>query len=210
MDIKEFNDLPVFGIIRGIELDDVLPLTEAVIAAGLKSVEITMNTREADVLIKKMVEVAGNRLTVGAGTVLSVDDLKRAMDSGATFCVSPVLINDLVDYCVKKSIPVFPGAFTPQEVYDAYLRGATMVKVFPAKFFGPAYIRELKGPLDKIKLLACGGVTPDTVGDYFSCGASAVAFGASIFRNEWIRSRDFSSLRESVSELVSRVRDEVV
>ncbi len=210
MDIREFNDLPIMGIIRGIELGDVLPLTEAIIAAGLKTVEITMNTREADVLIKKMVEVAGGRLTIGAGTVLSVDDLKKAVDSGATFCVSPTLIDDLVDYCVKKSIPVFPGAFTPQEVYNAHLRGATMVKVFPARFLGPSYFKELKGPFDKIELLACGGITPETIGDYLSCGASAVAFGGSIFRNEWIRSRDFSSIRESIKGLVSVVHSGAV
>ena len=82
-------------------------------------------------------------------------DLKIALKSGATFIVMPVLIKDVLKYCVKNKIPVFPGALTPGEIYQAWDAGSTMVKVFPAKFFGPEYFREIKGPFNNIQLLAC-------------------------------------------------------
>jgi len=106
-----------------------------------------------------------------------------------------------VDHCVKKKIPVFPGAFTPQEIYRAHESGATMVKVFPAKFLGPAYIKEVKAPLDEVKLLACGGVRPDNVGEFFKSGASAVAFGGSVFKKD-----KFSDITESIKEIIKNIR----
>jgi len=114
--------------------------------------------------------------------VLTLQDLESALGSGAGFIVLPVLVRAVVEYCVKNKIPVFPGALTPQEIYQAYASGATMVKVFPAKFFGPEYFREIKGPFNKIELLACGGVTPENLKNYFASGANAVTFGASVLR----------------------------
>jgi 2-dehydro-3-deoxyphosphogluconate aldolase/(4S)-4-hydroxy-2-oxoglutarate aldolase len=150
-----------------------------------------------------MVKAADSRLAVGAGTVLTMDDLQSALDAGATFIVMPALITDVMDYCVKHSIPVFPGALTPQEIYSAWNAGATMVKVFPAKFFGPSYMKEIKGPFPDIKLLACGGVSVDTIGPFFSSGADAVAFGGSIFKKEWIESKKFSIIGEYISALIN-------
>ena len=98
--------------------------------------------------------------------------------------------------------PVFPGAFTPQEVYQAHNAGATMVKVFPAKLFGPEYLRELKGPFNDIELLACSGVTPDNLKDYFANGASAVSFGASVFRKDWLAKGDFQAIAHAVKKFV--------
>jgi 2-dehydro-3-deoxyphosphogluconate aldolase/(4S)-4-hydroxy-2-oxoglutarate aldolase len=143
---------------------------------------------------------------IGAGTVLNTDMLKLALDAGATFVVSPVLIDDVAEYCVKTSVPFFPGALTPREIYDAWRSGATMVKVFPASVFGPSYFKEIKAPLNNIELLACGGVTKENIKDYFSCGASAVAFGGSIFKKSLIDNKDFSSIERSVRELIAGIK----
>jgi 2-dehydro-3-deoxyphosphogluconate aldolase/(4S)-4-hydroxy-2-oxoglutarate aldolase len=194
MKIEEFRKLPILGILRGIELDIIDPLIQAVIASGLKTIEITMNTKSAPELIKKAVKTAGGSMSVGAGTVLNMQDLKLALDSGATFIVSPVVVNEVMEYCVKNKIPVFPGALTPQEIFKAWQMGATMVKVFPAKFFGPEYFKEIKGPFNDIELLACAGVTAENLRTYFSSGASAVSFGAGVFKREWLLSRDFVSI----------------
>ena len=172
------------GILRGIDESEIEPLVETVISAGLKTIEITMNTPDAVNLIRKMIKTSRGCLTVGAGTVITKKDLDEALDAGATFIVLPTLVKDVVEYCVKKGIPVFPGALTPQEILNASLCGATMVKVFPAKFFGLDYFKELKCPFPNIKLLACGGVREENVADYLSSGASAVAFGRSVFRKE--------------------------
>lgn len=202
MDIAVFKKKPVLGILRGVSADCIEPLVETAAAAGLETIEITMNTSGAAGLIRKARQAARERLVIGAGTVLSVDSLKMALDSGATFIVTPVLIEDVVGYCVKNKIPVFPGALTPSEIYKAWQAGATMVKVFPAKLFGPDYFREIRGPFDDIQLLACAGVTPENVKEYFACGASAVSFGASVFRNEWLKAKDFKAIGNAVRKYI--------
>ena len=205
MDIAKFRKKPLLGIMRGIKPDVIEPLAEAVISGGLETVEITMNTDNAPALIRSMVKAGRGRLTIGAGTVLTMNELESALDAGATFIVMPALIRDVIDTCVKQKIPVFPGALTPHEVFEAAQAGAAMVKIFPAKFFGPEYFRELKGPFNKIELLACAGVTPENMKDYFASGASAVSFGASVFRKEWLDSKDFKSITSRVSDYVRQL-----
>ncbi|MFA4992596.1 MAG: bifunctional 4-hydroxy-2-oxoglutarate aldolase/2-dehydro-3-deoxy-phosphogluconate aldolase [Candidatus Omnitrophota bacterium] len=202
MDITGFKKKPILGILRGAKSGIIEPLVESVIAAGLGTLEITMNTADAPELIRRAKKACGSRLNLGAGTVLTMRDLKSALQSGASFIVMPVLVNDIVEYCVNNKIPVFPGALSPQEVYRAHEAGAAMVKVFPAKFFGPEYFRELKGPFDDIELLACGGITPDNLDDYFSNGASAVSFGASVFRKDWLAKDDLESIFQAVKRFV--------
>ncbi|MDD5561257.1 MAG: bifunctional 4-hydroxy-2-oxoglutarate aldolase/2-dehydro-3-deoxy-phosphogluconate aldolase [Candidatus Omnitrophica bacterium] len=202
MDEGVFRKKPILGILRGVKADIIEPLVESVISAGLETLEITMNTDGAADLIRKAKKASGQRLMLGAGTVLTMQDLKIAIQSGASFIVMPVLVNEVVKYCVSNNIPVFPGAFTPQEVYEAHEAGATMVKVFPAKFIGPEYFRQLKGPFNNIELLACGGVSADNLKDYFANGASAVSFGSSVFRKDWLIKRDFASIARAVKNFV--------
>jgi len=202
MDVNRFKKLPIMGILRGVEASMIEPLVESVVSAGLETIEITMNTKGAPQLIESMVKASKRRLQVGAGTVLTMDDLYAALNAGAKFIVLPTLVNDIVKHCVKNKIPVFPGALTPQEIYNAYSAGATMVKVFPAKFFGPDYFKEIKGPFNEIELLACGGVTPKNIKSFFSLGASAVAFGGSVFKKEWLLKGEFSHIEESIKALI--------
>lgn len=202
MDIAKFKKLPIMGILRGIKADTIKPLFEAILSSGLKTVEITMNTQGASRLIKQMAELSKGRIAVGAGTVLTMDDLHAALDAGATFIVLPTLVRDIVEYCKKNKVPVFPGALTPQEIYNAWKAGATMVKVFPAKFFGHPYIKEIKGPFDNIELMACGGVTVDNIKSFFNSGASAVAFGGSVFKKEWLAAHEFSRIEECIKKLI--------
>jgi len=205
MDVQEFKKKPVMGIVRGVALEHIEPLIEAAVTAGLQTIEIAMNTRDAEQLLRKAKKISGSRLMLGAGTVLSMDTLRQALDCGATFIVMPVLVKEPVAYCLKKKIPVFPGALTPQEIYNAWNEGATMVKVFPAKCFGPEYFREIKGPFNEIELLACAGVTPQNMRDYFACGASAVAFGASVFRKEWLERQDFQSIATAIKAYLTQL-----
>ncbi|MFH1577551.1 MAG: bifunctional 4-hydroxy-2-oxoglutarate aldolase/2-dehydro-3-deoxy-phosphogluconate aldolase [Candidatus Omnitrophota bacterium] len=202
MDLKSFRELPLIGILRGVKADVIDPLVETVLSSGLRAIEITMNTPNAPALIRRMKQSSRGRLTIGAGTVMTMNDLRLAMDAGATFIVMPTLINSVMKYCVENSIPVFPGALTPQEIYNAWQAKATMVKVFPVKFFGPDYIKEIKGPLQDIELLACGGVTPDTIQSFFFCGASAVAFGASVFKEKWLKTGNFASIGKCIKALI--------
>lgn len=191
------------GILRGVDKTTIIPLIETVISAGLKTLEITMNTHEAEQIIQTAVKTAAGRLTIGAGTVVSMENLHKALDAKATFIVSPTLIPDIVNYCVKNNIPVFPGALTPQEIYNAWQKGATMIKVFPAKFFGSDYFKEIKGPFEKIKLLACGGITAESLPSFHKCKADAFAFGASIFKKTWLDEKNFTAIREAIKTLIT-------
>ncbi|MFA5008628.1 MAG: bifunctional 4-hydroxy-2-oxoglutarate aldolase/2-dehydro-3-deoxy-phosphogluconate aldolase [Candidatus Omnitrophota bacterium] len=202
MNLAKFRKQPILGILRGIKADMLSPLLDAIIASGLETIEITMNTEDAPSLIKKCVKYSKNRLTIGAGTVLDMESLENALNAGASFIVMPVLVKDVTAYCVKNQIPVFPGAFSPQEIYNCWQSGATMVKVFPAGFLGPKYFREIKGPFSGIELLACGGVTAENISEYFLSGAAAIAFGASVFKKEWLAKKDFKSIEESIKKFL--------
>lgn len=203
MDLDRFRQLPLMGILRGVQSDAVDPIVETAVSSGLQTIEITMNTPGAPDLIRNAVKCARGRLMIGAGTVLTSEHLKLALDAGAVFIVSPMLVYDVVEYCRDNEIPVFPGAFTPQEIYNAWIAGATMVKVFPTSFFGPDYIKEIKGPFNSVELMACGGVTAENIRSYFDSGASAVAFGGGVFREEWLKARDFDSIGGSIKALIS-------
>lgn len=203
MNIETFKKLPIMGILRDIPLSTQAQLIETVIDAGLKTIEITMNTQDACKLIKETFKISRGRLTIGAGTVLNIRELQQALDSGATFIVTPVLIKEVNKYCVKNKIPVFTGALTPTEIYEAWRAGSAMVKVFPASVFGPSYFKEIKGPFNEIELMAVGGANAETIPQYFSNGASAVAFGASVFRKDWINNKDFNSIEKSIKNLVA-------
>ena len=205
MDLRSFAKKPVMGIIRGIDNSDVEPLVEAVVSGGLETIEITMNTAGAAGLIKKAKEVSGGRLAIGAGTVLYMSDLKAALEAGATFIVTPVLVADVTSYCVKNNIPVFPGALTPAEIFAAWNAGATMVKVFPSRVVGPAYFTEIKGPFQGVKLLACGGVRPENMKDFFDAGADAVSFGAGVFRKDLLEKKDYVVITGLVRRFIENI-----
>lgn len=206
MDVERFRRLPLMGILRGGTPEVVAPLVETVVAAGLETLEVAMNTPDAATVLARVVEVAGDRLMVGAGTVVSTARLDAALGAGATFVVLPTLVDEVVRDCRARDIPVFPGALTPQEIFTAWRAGATMVKVFPAKVFGPEYLREVKGPFGDVELLACGGVGPANLGAFFACGASAVAFGGSVFTEARLRARDFEPVGAAVRQLIAAYR----
>ena len=200
--MKLFEELPLLGILRGISAQDVSPLAEVILESGLKAVEITMNTLNAPELIQQMRNILDKKVLVGAGTVLTIEQMYAALNAGAEFIVMPTLQTEVVEYCAKNNIPVFPGALTPQEIYDAWNAGAYMVKVFPAKFFGPSYFKEIKGPFNDIKLLACGGVSAGNMSEFFDCGADGVAFGGSVFDLKKLGSGDIDLISQNLKKMV--------
>lgn len=207
MNIQEFKKLPLMGILRGISVEDVPALADASMEGGLRTLEITMNTSGAARLIEKMRKCCEQQMTVGAGTVLSLDRLKTALDAGAQFVVMPIIEPSIMEYCRDNGVPVFPGALTPCEIYRAWQLGASMVKVFPAGVFGPSYFKEIKAPLDNVELLACGGVSATNIGDFFRNGASAAAFGASIYKKEWVETKAFGNISHEIARLVKAYED---
>lgn len=202
---QSFRTTPVIGIIRNLSseiVEEVVPLCKK---AGLATLEITMNTHDAPQIIQSL-SLQYPDLNIGAGTVLEMDDLENALDAGASFIVTPVLNEEVINYCVRNDIPIFPGALTPTEVYKAWKWGASAVKVFPAIQLGAAYLKELKAPLGEINLLPTGGVSFDNIESFFQAGAFGVGMGGALFNKSLLLKRDFEKLYLHFEKVVSRIR----
>ena len=205
-DLSLFESKPVLGIIRGINEDSLKGVVEASLAGGLQFLEITLNTPNSFHLIKS-IKSKYSQIQIGAGTVLTVDEAKKATDSGAQFIVAPNFEDEIAAFCVENKIAYFPGALTPTEIQKAWNLGATMVKVFPASQMGPDYFKIIKGPFDNIKLMAVGGVNPENIKDYLGAGADAVALGGSIFSVQRMKNQSLKEIQKDIEEFMFAVQN---
>jgi 2-dehydro-3-deoxyphosphogluconate aldolase/(4S)-4-hydroxy-2-oxoglutarate aldolase len=186
--------MPVIGIMRNLSPEQVRLIAAPYAAAGLTNLEVTMNSAAAETSISWLVNNYSQKLNIGAGTVCNLPDLEKALEAGAQFIVTPILNKKVVKACVKAGIPVFPGAYTPTEIYQAWELGAAMVKVFPAAKLGTAYIKEVLAPLNHLKLVPTGGITQENCTDFFTAGAEGVGMGSSLFPPELIQKNDWEAL----------------
>lgn len=190
-DTGRFNLMPLIGILRGLEPAMVEPIVLALANGGLVAAEITMNSPDACRQLELAIGAAGDRLLIGAGTVTNLLELDRAQAAGAAFIVTPAIVPEVIAECVSRSLPVFPGAYTPSEILQAHRLGATMVKLFPANRLGPGYLRDLRGPFRTIPLLATGGITPEVIPEYVAAGATGFGLGSQLLLAERVRSGDW-------------------
>ncbi|GAB3694593.1 bifunctional 4-hydroxy-2-oxoglutarate aldolase/2-dehydro-3-deoxy-phosphogluconate aldolase [Spirosoma flavus] len=201
-----FTQMPIVGIIRNVAVDDIQQILPIYRESGLTTIEITMNTPGAEEVIRYAREHYAEGLNIGAGTVCTKDDLKKALDAGAQFIVTPILDKKVIKSCVKANVPIFPGAFTPSEVYKAWKLGASMVKVFPTTTLGPGYIKDLKAPLNQIKLVPTGGVDLKNMTDFLKAGADGLGIGSHLFDKNLISKKDWAGLTAHFQEFVHQLR----
>lgn len=194
---------PFVGIARGLPVAQVAACTRMCITTGLTCIEVPLNTPGADQALAALAQECHNiKVMVGAGTVRTQDDLATALASGAQFIVSPNTNADVIQECVARNIPCFPGALTPTEIEIAHRLGATAVKVFPVGALGGvSYIKELRGPFRDIPLLACGGVSTANAAAYLEAGCDLLAFGGSIFAPEAMQQGQWDIIGEKVMQL---------
>jgi 2-dehydro-3-deoxyphosphogluconate aldolase/(4S)-4-hydroxy-2-oxoglutarate aldolase len=191
-----FSKAPLIGIIRGLSADVVHQLLPIYREAGLTTIEITMNTPGVETMIQQALATTGDGLNIGAGTVCTPEDLDRALDAGAQFIVTPIVNKKVIKACVKRNVPIFPGAFTPSEIYKAWSLGASMVKVYPATTLGPDYINDIKAPMNQVKLMPTGGISLDNMAAYFKAGANGVGIGSHLFDKMLIQQKNWPALKE--------------
>lgn len=189
-----FMRVPVVGILRGYPTEDVMKIAEAFFESGFTNLEVTMNTSSASVTIDRLSKRYKGKLNIGAGTVCTISALKEAIDAGSKFVVTPIFNPQIIHECNKRVIPVFPGAFTPTEIYNAWQAGARMVKVFPASQLGPSYIKEILAPLDGVKLMPTGGINLDNIPEYLAAGAKAFGMGSLLFDKDLIQQKSWNEL----------------
>lgn len=191
-------DIPVIGILRGVDSAFFRSVMDASFASGLQAIEITMNTEHAlKTVSENRSSIAPGKL-LGVGTIRNLNEAKKAVDAGAMFLVTPNTDTEVIKYARSRSVPVISGALTPTEVYTAWSAGAEMIKVFPCRTFGPQYIRELLGPYDQVPLVAVGGVNIDNVNEYFEAGARAVGVSSSLFGSNALKEKDIDEIAQNV------------
>lgn len=203
---ENYNKTPIVGIVRGLKIETVREIAIAYSKAGFYTLEITMNTKDAAEIIAEIRSDFPN-INVGAGTVCNSDELNEALISGAQFIVTPIIDEKVIKHCVKQNIPVFPGAYTPTEIYRAWTLGASAVKIFPATQLGPKYIKDVLAPLNKIKLLPTGGVSKENIKSFFEAGAIGAGMGSSLLNKELIAKKDFEGLEKHFVEIRNEIKD---
>src|SRR5690606_37980760 len=191
-----FEKVPIVGILRNYPDQHMQRLAESYAQAGLTTLEITMNTPGAAKTIASLVKKMGKQLNIGAGTVCSLKDLEQALDAGAQFVVTPITDDAVIEECVANKIPIFPGAFTPSEIYKAWSLGASMVKVFPASKLGPDYIKEVNAPLNQIKLMPTGGISLDNMKAFMKAGAQGFGIGSHLIPKDMVENEDWKALSQ--------------
>lgn len=191
----------VVAIGRNLDAERALRIGETLAAAGIPAFEVTLQGPAAFDAIRALRAKLGDRLLVGAGTVLDVAGATDAVDAGAEFLVMPVTDLEVIGWAVERGVPVFPGALSPTEVLTAWRAGASAVKLFPASAGGPTLVRELRGPFPDIPLMPTGGVTADNARALIDAGAVAVGVGTWL-----VGAPDDATLRERADALVTAVR----
>ena len=186
----------VVAIMRAKNSDQLLSAAEAVLAGGVRAVEVTMTTPGALEVVSHATSKFGGEVLFGAGSVLDAETARAAILAGAQFVVCPTLNLKTIELCKRYSVPVIPGGYTPTELLTAWEAGASLVKVFPASVGGPAYLRAVKAPLPQIRMVPVGGVNLANTADFIRAGAEVVGVGSDLVNQKLLDLRDFDSITE--------------
>ncbi len=210
MNEKMNEQLASFGVVPVVVLNDVKdarPLAQALVEGGLAVAEVTFRTDAAEESIRIMTE-AYPEMLVGAGTVLTTEQVDRAVAAGAKFIVAPGFDPEIVDYCIGKGIPVYPGTVTPSEVAQAVKRGLSVCKFFPAEQFGGVgTIKALAAPYTTVKFMPTGGVNLKNLRDYLSCDKIAACGGTWMVKGDLIKEGRFDEIRQITKEAADIVKE---
>lgn len=196
----------IIAIIRGIPPDQLLPLTDALRAGGIRMVEVTFDQTDPSCGSAAAIRhIASNfpDLHVGAGTVMTSEQVRLAHEAGAQYIISPNVCQDVIQAAKERNMLSLPGAFTPTEIACAHRLGADAVKVFPAGELGPSYIKAVRAPLKQIPLVAVGGVSEHNIKDFLDAGAIAAGVGGSLMNADWIKQGAFAQITHLAQKFVT-------
>lgn len=193
------------AILRGTAREDALGCVEAFAAAGIRGIEVTFNTPGAPAIIEELARRYTD-VVIGAGTVLTVDDVVKAAGAGAKFILSPDMNPAVVAATKLRGLLSVPGAYTATEALAAVRAGADIVKIFPAGAAGAAYIKDLLGPLDGFRFMAVGGVSLENTASFFRAGAVAVGVGGQLADKKLIAAKDWKGLQNLAAKFLEEAR----
>jgi 2-dehydro-3-deoxyphosphogluconate aldolase/(4S)-4-hydroxy-2-oxoglutarate aldolase len=204
--LRRILDCGIVAVIRAPQSDQLVDVAQALADGGVNIVEITMSVPNALEVILEVRQVLGERVLLGAGTVLDAETARAVLLAGAEFIVAPTLNLDVIRLCRRYDKVVIPGAFTPTEILTAWEAGADIVKVFPADVVGPAFFKALRGPLPQIRLMPTGGVDLTTAADFLKAGACCLGVGGQLVEPKAIAERNFDRIRSLARQYVSIVQ----
>lgn len=206
---EKFYETRVVPVVVLEDAEDAVPLAQALVEGGLLSAEVTFRTAAAEESIRRMTE-AFPQMLVGAGTVLTKEQVDAAAAAGAKFIVSPGFDPEIVDYCLEKKIPVLPGCISPSEVAQAVKRGLTIVKFFPAEQAGGiAMIKAMAAPYVGLKFMPTGGINAGNLTEYLSCDKILCCGGSWMVKGDLVKAENFGKIRGLSAEtrkLVDTIR----
>ena len=203
---ERFYDYAVVPVVVLNDADDAVPLADALIKGGLPCAEVTFRTDAAEESIRRICESFPDML-VGAGTVLTTEQVERAHKAGAKFIVSPGFDPEIIDCCISIGLPVLPGCITPSEIAQAVKRGLKVVKFFPAEQSGGvAMIKAMAAPYSMVKFMPTGGISTKNLADYLSCDKILCCGGSWMVKEDLIKSGSFDKITDMTREATALAR----
>jgi 2-dehydro-3-deoxyphosphogluconate aldolase/(4S)-4-hydroxy-2-oxoglutarate aldolase len=205
-DLARVLNSGIVAVVRAPSGDLLADVAQALLAGGVEVMEITFTVPKADKVLERVADRLGDRILLGAGTVLDAETARVALLSGARFIVAPTVNLEVIELCQRYSKLVMPGAMTPTEVLAAWQAGADIVKVFPSEVLGPNYLKALHGPLPQVLLMPTGGVTLETAATFLKCGACALGIGGSLVEAKAVAAGDMRRIESLARQFVEIVR----
>jgi 2-dehydro-3-deoxyphosphogluconate aldolase/(4S)-4-hydroxy-2-oxoglutarate aldolase len=204
-DLSRVLDTGIVAVIRADSGDLLADVAEALLAGGVDVMEITFTVPAAVRVLERVAERMGQRVLLGAGTILDAETARVAVLAGAQFIVSPNTNLDVIRLCRRYGKLVMPGAMTPTEVVTAWEAGADIVKIFPSEITGPKYLKALHGPLPQVRLMPTGGVDLNTAAEFLRCGACALGIGGSLVEKKAVQTGNLERIESLARQFVQIV-----
>jgi 2-dehydro-3-deoxyphosphogluconate aldolase/(4S)-4-hydroxy-2-oxoglutarate aldolase len=203
VDLARVLQSAIVAVVRAPSGELPADVAEALLAGGVEVMEITFTVPRAERVLEQVADRLGDKVLLGAGTVLDSETARVALLAGARFIVAPTVNKEVIQLCQRYDKLVMPGAFSPTEVLTAWEHGADIVKIFPSDITGPAYLKALHGPLPQVRLMPTGGVNLQTAADFLKAGACALGIGGSLVEPKAVASGDLARIESLAKQYVA-------
>src|SRR6516225_10834805 len=205
--LKQVLDCGIVAVVRSPDSQQLVEVARALADGGVSVIEITMSVPGALDVLQRVRHALGERVLLGAGTVLDPETARAVLLAGAEYVVAPTVNLEVIRLCRRYDKLVMPGAFTPTEILAAWEAGADIVKVFPADVVGPAFFKALKGPLPQIRVMPTGGVDLTTAAAFLKAGACCLGVGSQLVEPSVVAARNFDRIRDLAQQYVRIVQE---
>jgi 2-dehydro-3-deoxyphosphogluconate aldolase/(4S)-4-hydroxy-2-oxoglutarate aldolase len=205
-DLQQVLEHGMVAILRAPSGEQLVNVARALLEGGINVIEVTLTVPNALEIVSQVRRELGDKVLLGAGSVLDTETARAALLAGAEYIVCPTVNTDIIRLCNRYDKLVMPGAFTPTEVLTAWEAGGDIVKIFPADVGGPSYLQALHGPLPHVRLMPTGGVNLDTLQDFVKAGACAVGLGSALVEKQALLDGDMDRIRDLAAKYVELMR----